>query len=100
MLERGDFSEKRDFIRMGVDCPATFEIEGEAGTFSGIARDLSASGLKLLTEKEIAVATILNIRILSENEMIEPLQAVVEVVRSSGPVGNKYELGVCIKEIK
>ena len=101
MLERGDFSEKRDFIRLGVECPATFEIDGETGrSYSGIACDLSASGLKIMTEKEIAVGTILNIKILPEKALIAPLHAVVEVVWSSGLVDGKYELGASIKEMR
>lgn len=100
MLERGDFSEKRDFIRMGVECPATFEIEGETGVFNGVAGDLSASGLKILTEKEVAVGSILSIKILPEKAIIAPLHAIVEVVWSSGLVGDKYELGASIKEMK
>jgi len=100
MLERGDFSEKRDFIRMGVECPATFEIDGEAGSYSGIACDLSASGLKIMTEKDIVVGTILNIKILPEKALIAPLHAVVEVVWSSGLVDSKYELGASIKEMR
>ena len=100
MLERGDFSEKRDFIRMGVECPSTFEIEGEQGTFNGIARDLSASGLKLATEKEVAVGSVLSLKVLPEQAIIAPLHAVVEVVWKTGPVGNQFELGVSIKEMR
>jgi len=100
MLERGDYSEKRDFIRMGVECPATFEIEGESGSYSGNARDLSASGLKIVSEKAVAVGTTLNIQILPEQAIIAPLHAVVEVVWINGPVANQFELGVSIKEMK
>ncbi|MCW8888029.1 MAG: PilZ domain-containing protein [Gammaproteobacteria bacterium] len=100
MLERGDFSEKRDFIRMGVDCPTTFEIEGESGSFNGTARDLSASGLQIVTQKEVAIGTILNIKVLPEKAIIAPLHAVVEVVWKKGPIGNQFELGVSIREMK
>ena len=99
MLERGDFSEKRDFIRMGVECPSTFEIDGETGTHEGIACDLSASGLKIVTENDIAIGTILNIRILPEKSLITPLHAVVEVVWSRAIADNKYELGASVKEM-
>jgi hypothetical protein len=100
MLERGDYAEKRDFIRMGVECPTTFEIEGGSGKFTGLSRDLSASGLKLVTEKEVAVGTILNLQVLPEQAIIAPLHAVVEVVWVTGPVNNKYELGVSIREMR
>ncbi|MDH3355370.1 MAG: PilZ domain-containing protein [Chromatiales bacterium] len=100
MLERGDFSEKRDFIRMGVECPATFEVEGESGTFSGIARDLSASGLKIMAEKELGIGAILNLKVLPEQAIIAPLQAIVEIVWRTGPIANQFEFGACIKEMK
>ncbi len=100
MLERGDFSEKRDFIRMGLECPAIFDIDGESGTHNALACDLSSSGLKIVAEKDIAIGTTLNVELLPEKSLTNPLHAVVEVVWSKALADNKYELGARIKEMR
>ena len=99
MLFRGDYPEKRDFIRMAVECPMTFCIEGETEVHKGTARDLSASGLSVLCQKEIAEGTVLEVNIQPEKAIVPPLQATCEVVRVSSIVAGEYELGLKITAI-
>ena len=55
MLYRGDYDEKRDFVRMGVDCPALISIEGEETTHHAVVKDLSAIGLQLICADALSV---------------------------------------------
>jgi hypothetical protein len=99
MLERGDYSEKRDFMRMAVDCPMTFCIRGEGTAYHATARDLSASGLLIVCQQEIPEGSLLEVSVQPEQSLVSPLQAVCEVMRVSSPAPGRFELGVKINEI-
>lgn len=99
MLYRGDYSEKRDFMRMEVECPMTFRVRGEAQQYQGTAKDLSASGLLIICQQEIPEGTVLEINVQPEKPIVPPLQAVCEVMRLSSSAPGRYELGVKINEI-
>ena len=47
-----NYSEKRDFIRMKLDTPVTIRCEGRESV--ALCRDLSASGLLLEAQSELA----------------------------------------------
>ena len=81
MLNRKDYSEKRDHRRMGVECPAVFRVDGEPDWEEGLARDLSAGGLQLVTERELAVGTRLEVELRPEKALVPPLRARAEVAR-------------------
>lgn len=99
MLERGDYSEKRDFMRMAVECPMTFRIQGESTLYQATARDLSASGLLILCQQEVAEGALLVVSVQPEQSLVPPLQAVCEVMRVSSPAPGQFELGVKINEM-
>lgn len=99
MLHRGDYSEKRDFMRMAVECPMTFSIQGESAVYSATARDLSASGLLILCQHEVDEGSLLVVSVKPEQSIVPPLQALCEVMRVSSSAPGQYELGVKINEI-
>lgn len=99
MLHRGDYSEKRDFMRMAVECPMTFRVQGESQEYQAIARDLSASGLLILCQHEVAEGCVLEINVQPEKPIVPPLQAICEVMRVSSSSPGRYELGVRINTI-
>ncbi len=100
VLTRGEFSEKRGFNRMDVECRMTFTVNGDATTHTAIARDLSATGLLIATNQDIPVGTRLNVCVTPEQALVPPLEALVEVMRVISPEPGRFELGVMIKEIK
>lgn len=99
MLERGEFAEKRDFIRMGVNCPATFTINDDAATYQGIADNLSATGLQVTTDKMVNEGVFMEINVQPEQAVVAPLKAHVEVVRTTPVDGGKYVLGLRVIEM-
>ena len=52
-----DYSEKRDFFRMTMDCPALYRTLGATKSGSAMVRNLSAGGVLLLTEEPIEAET-------------------------------------------
>lgn len=98
MLPRDGFEEKRDFIRMGVSCPATFTRAGDQATYHGVADDLSATGLKITTTQDVAMGEILEVDIRPKAAIVAPLRATVEVVRIT-PDGASKILGVRVQQM-
>ncbi len=93
-----DFAEKRDFRRMGIDCPAQFRIQGADEVTDGIVKNLSASGMMLLASEEIASGTRLLVHIVPVSTITPPLSATVSVLRSK-PVAGGFEVACTIEQI-
>ena len=100
MLSR-DYEEKRDFIRMQLDCPAQCTDQRTGEQFTGHARDLSGKGLCLDLDRSLPPGTLLEVRIEPHKAVVPPLHATVEVVRVEPDVsGARFRTGTTILEFK
>jgi hypothetical protein len=96
-----DIEEKRDFIRMQLDCQAHCTDLQSGERFTGRARDLSGKGLCLELDRSLPPGTRLEVRIEPEKAVVPPLHAVVEVVRVEPDVsGARFRTGTAIREFK
>ncbi len=76
-----DYSEKRDFYRMSVDCAARYrQVDGELNG-NAIVKDLSSGGMLLWTDGAVTPGAQLNIEVLPGKNITPPLHAVVSVIR-------------------
>ncbi|WP_375170318.1 PilZ domain-containing protein [Marinobacter sp.] len=92
-----DYSEKRDFHRMQVN--SEIEITNARGeVFTGVCRDLSATGMQLFVQQPVAVGEELKTMLRPTGEQIPPLETVCEVVRCEAE-GDGYLLGTTINEV-
>ncbi|MGB5201099.1 MAG: PilZ domain-containing protein [Sedimenticolaceae bacterium] len=72
--------EKRNYPRMGIECPARFTVVGgEDG--GAVVKNLSGGGLLIWIEREIAPGSALKIEVIPCNDTTPPLLAEVEVLR-------------------
>lgn len=99
MLFRGDYEEKRDFARMGVECAATFCIEGDSTIHHATATDLSATGLQLNCADNITVGSIVMVELTPSEAIVPPLKAKAEVVRCIENGSGAYQLGMKVIEM-
>ncbi len=76
-----DYSEKRDFPRMAVDCPAQFRLEGSDKVDGAIVKDLSGGGVLLWIDQQVEPGSQLSIVITPGNDITPSLHAKVEVIR-------------------
>jgi hypothetical protein len=76
------YAEKRNFLRMAVDCPARFRIAGSDALSAAIVKNLSSSGMLILAEREIDPGTQLAVEIMPGKTITPPLSAEARVVRS------------------
>ena len=75
------YAEKRDFRRMSVDCPARIRIAGADSRSAAVVKNLSGSGMLILTEQELLPGTQLAVEILPGRDITPPLSAEARVVR-------------------
>ena len=76
-----DYSEKRDFLRMEIECLAHYRLEGAPQAARAIVKNLSGNGVLLLTEQPLAVASRLALEVLPGKVITPPLAAYVQVLR-------------------
>lgn len=99
MLPRGDYDEKRDFARMGVECPAIVQVEGDGSTHHAVAMDLSATGVQLKCADAIGEGTVVSVEMTPEKTIVPPLKAKAEVIRCQESGDGGYQLGLKIIEM-
>lgn len=98
MLYRGDYSEKRDFMRMEVGCAMQFRIYGDGDMYQATVRDLSASGLGFVSQQGVLEGATLELIVSPEKAITPPLHARAEVVRVVQQGPSEWEIGVKIVE--
>jgi hypothetical protein len=90
-VHRGD-SEKRDFLRMGVDCKVTVRLAGSGEVHEGTCRNLSGNGMMFVADQDFPVGTRLEVSVIPEKALTAPLDTVIEVVRSQPLADGGYEI--------
>ncbi len=91
-----DYDEKRDFIRMCMECPMSFSRPADGQAYEARAKDLSSSGFSFTANEVVTVGEVLEVRVIPGKAVVPPLHAEVEVVRVQ-PAGDGYEIGATIK---
>ncbi|TNF86032.1 MAG: PilZ domain-containing protein [Gammaproteobacteria bacterium] len=94
-----DYAEKRDFLRMPIDCELSFSETGSSKQYSGNVINLSSKGILFTSNQEFAPGAKLDITLTPSNSITPPMEASVVVMRV---VNNEvmYEIACEIKEIK
>jgi hypothetical protein len=94
-----DYSEKRDFLRMTMDCPARYRLQDGEASGSAMVRNLSAGGILLLTDHPIEAETQVTIRVTPVKAITPPLSAVLSVVRCEPTADGRYAVGCAIARV-
>ena len=76
-----DYSEKRNFFRMNLDCIAEYTINGSGNLKSGTVTDLSGDGISIIADQSVDPGTEIKVSIKPENDVTPPLDIVMEVLR-------------------
>ncbi|TVP88697.1 MAG: PilZ domain-containing protein [Pseudomonadaceae bacterium] len=88
------YSEKRDFIRMTVETPATLTVAGIAEPLAVQCQDLSSQGVQVTTASEIPSGTRVVLSIPSPTPNLPGLEGKGEVVRCAANTEGGFTLGV------
>lgn len=93
-----DFSEKRNFYRMCVECQLEYTEKGRDETRTGHVKNLSGSGILFQTDHAINVGTEMDIIVKTGSNLTPPLYATIEVIRCSLTEDESYEVAATMKE--
>ena len=75
-----DYDEKRNYPRMAIESPASFEIVG-SGAGGAIVKNLSGGGILMWVEQEVEPGAELKIEIKPVNDITPPMKAELKVLR-------------------
>lgn len=87
-----DYSEKRDFFRMNLDCNMEYSVNGSGNKQCGYIKNLSGNGISFLAQQAVTPGTEVHVSIKPENAITPPLNVTVEVIRCSGTGDSQYEI--------
>lgn len=92
--------EKRDYIRMDVDCDITYKLAGANTVKTGKCTTLSGAGVSFLADQGFDLGLAMEVSILPKTSITPPMTAFIEVVRSVKQGDGSYEIAASIKSIK
>ena len=94
-----EYAEKRDFLRMPIDCAFSFSQSGSDRRLPGKVINISSRGILFASRVNFAVGTHLEIFLTPRNSTTPPMEASVVVARATaGEV--YYDIACKIKEIR
>ena len=93
-----DYSEKRDFQRMAIDCEFSFSKPGEPRLYDGHVINLSSKGILFTSHSSFEPGSSLEIVLTPSNSLTPPMEASVTVTRVTDNE-SIYELACEIEEI-
>ena len=95
-----DYDEKRDFVRVEVDCDVLYNEPDSEEKYRGRVKNLSGRGMMFISERGIPQETLLEVNIEPANDLTQPLHALVRVVRlAKQRHANGYEIGAVIQQM-
>lgn len=93
--QQRNVEEKRDFIRMKVECQAI--IQTDEGSLEATCIDLSSSGMQLRTDAPLEVGQDIQVEITSKHSQLSSLKASGTVVWvENTDDGKQHMLGITI----
>ncbi|MDT8406184.1 MAG: PilZ domain-containing protein [Methylococcales bacterium] len=95
-----EYNEKRDFIRMNVECPLHFKLPGHDTEGQGLCTSLSGSGLSFLSAEPLTLGLAVEVTLDPKNNITPPMHAFVEIIRCEATQDGRYDIGAVIKTIK
>lgn len=87
-----DYSEKRNFFRMNLDCSMKYSVNGSEEKKTGVVKNLSGEGVSLLIDQRVNPGTEIQMSITPENPITPPLDITVEVLRCDEIDAEGYEI--------
>ncbi len=95
-----EYDEKRDYIRMDVDCDITYKLADSNDQKTGHCTSLSGAGVSFIAECAYDTGLAMEVNINPKNSVTPPMTAFIEVVRSSKQDDGNFEIAATIKSLK
>jgi hypothetical protein len=95
-----EYDEKRNYIRMEIDCDITYKLADSDEIFQGRCSSISGAGVSFIAEQFFVPGKAMEINIVPRSPVTPPMTAFIEVVRTTKQDDNHYEIAASIKSIK
>ena len=95
-----EYDEKRNYIRMNVDCELTYKLADSNELHTGTCTSISGSGVSFIADRAFEPGKALEVNIMPKNAVTPPMTAFIEVVRTTQQDDGGYEIAASIKSIK
>ena len=94
-----DYAEKRDFLRMPIDCELSFIRSGNSERYEGNVINLSSKGILFTSSERFEEGAALELLLTPSNSITPPMEAEAVVTRviDYEPV---FEIACAIDNIK
>jgi len=92
-----DFSEKRSFFRMPVECQLEYTEIGHDEVRTGHVKNISGDGILFQISHAVNVGTEMNIIVKAGSNLTPPLHASIEVIRCQLTDDDSYEVAATMK---
>lgn len=79
-----EYSEKRDNLRMPIDCSLSFNVADDARQHQGKLINLSRRGILFTSRQRLETGTVLDVVLTPSHSQTPPMHATVEVARVTG----------------
>jgi len=76
-----DYSEKREYYRMNMNCTVEYSVNGSGKTQSALLKNLSGDGVMIELDHRVEPGTEIKLSINPEQSVTSPLNVTVEVLR-------------------
>jgi len=95
-----DYDEKRNYIRMEIDCEVTYRLANSSELHRGHCSSISGAGVSFTASQPFDAGKAMEINVIPKNSITPPMTAFIEVVRSTQLDNGSYEIAAAIKSIK
>ncbi|MDD5578898.1 MAG: PilZ domain-containing protein [Methylobacter sp.] len=95
-----EYDEKRNYIRMEVDCDVTYKIADSDTLYRGRCTSISGAGVSFIADQLLTPGKAMEINVTPKNAITPPMTAFIEVVRSTKQDNGHYEIAATIQSIK
>jgi len=95
-----EYDEKRNYIRMEIDCDVTYRLADSAELHHGRCSSISGAGVAFIADRAFDSGKAMEINVIPQNTLTPSMTAFIEVIRSTPQGNGSYEIAATIKSIK
>lgn len=95
-----EYDEKRNYIRMEIDCDVTFKLADSDELYHGRCSSISGAGVSFIADRSFDPGKAMEINVIPKNTVTPSMTAFIEVIRSTQQGNGSYEIAATIKSIK
>jgi hypothetical protein len=95
-----EYDEKRNYIRMDIDCDITYRLADSDEVHHGRCSSISGAGVSFIADQSFDSGKAMEINVIPKNTVTPSMIAFIEVIRSTQLGDGNYEIAATIKSIK